>query len=340
MGFQSFDLIGSSRKQKNSLELELSFPITLGTGGSTNFSLVPGYRRTLRILRQESGLGNYGSDLETYFYRIGSQDYIFTRYPFAELYNPEAEIYFQEKSISLEEAFYTPEAFISMSRSFSSRISDLFLPSYIELSLDKEFKKEGDLTDFFNNYRFTAQANALNLFGAFGAYPLFPFYRTDEFSTALTLSVSADRAVVRKSDILLEHYISLEGERGNTFTLENRLHLLYDDNEKWTDRVSLLYLWYSYPEQGISLPFFSREIGKSGFWAHLESFELEMSGEKDRLSTHPLNLMLRHETSIILPEHGFIKAEISLGLDQESLLSGENFWRLGFRGGIIAKIEF
>ncbi len=60
--------------------------------------------------------------------------------------------------------------------------------------------------------------------------------------------------------------------------------------------------FFNYPEQGISLPFLSREIGKTGFWAHLESLEIEMSGEKDRLSTHPLNLMLRHETSIILPE--------------------------------------
>ena len=59
--------------------------------------------------------------------------------------------------------------------------------------------------------------------------------------------------------------------------------------------------------------------------AHLESFEIKMCGEKDRLSTHPLNIILRHETSIILPEHGFIKGEISFGLDQESLLSGENF---------------
>ncbi|GAH20914.1 unnamed protein product [marine sediment metagenome] len=262
--------------------------------------------------------------------------------PFGELFAPAEEIpaYFHDRALSLEESFYTAEVFLEIFRSFGSRIRDLFLPSYLELSVDKEFKKEGDLFDFFNSYQFRAQSTALNLFGSYGAYPLFSFYKTEEFSTAVTVAITADRAALRKSEVLLENYISLEDQEGNTFTMENRLNIELGDEAQWKDSLGLLYTRYYYPQQGIRLPYLSREIGKEGFWAHIESLDVTITGQKEKGSFHPLNLILRHETSIVFPDHGLIKGEIAVGFDHEKVLNGEKYWSLGILGAIEVRIDF
>jgi len=342
LGFQSFRFEADTRRQKNALELALSLPLDLkrADGGAADLALEPGYRRKLQVLQMEEGLGDFAWDLEAMGRRLGSQSYAFSQPPFLELFSGAAAEEFRSASSGAEEAAYTPEAFLTLTRSFGSRLRDLFLPSRLEISVDRELRKEADLFDSFNNYRFKAQVNALNLFGAFGAYPLFSFYRMDDFSAALTVAVAADPSEVRSSSILLEHFLSLEGQAGNLFTLQNRLELTSGDTDRWSDTAALLYRWFRYPAGGVRLPLLPPKVSREGYFGHRESLELKLAGEKEALSTHPFNLILGHETAITYPDHGYLRAELTLGLDWESEAGGEGYFRLGARALIEAKIQF
>ncbi len=356
--FHSYDLSAPARTLRSSAVMELAIPILWQDEGITLLSVKPGYRRNLEIVSLETGLGGYASDFSWSFQRIYSQQYLYGQLPYAELYSLEAEKRFLDLSADLEEATYSAEAYLQLSRRFSSRIRDLFLPSFLELGLQKQFVKDEDLTDLFNTYNLKAQSTALNLFGDFGAYPLFPFYRTDEFSTALSVSLDVDGQTVTSENIrpalgvILDHYLSFEGEAENTLTIENRFNLEYDKEVEatllakygtkmmWGDTVKFLYTWYRYPETGVKLPLLPANIGEQGYWFHLESLELEMKGPTEESSFHPFNVILSHESSVVLPDYGEISSEISAGFDVEQTEARDRYWRFGFRGGIEVRIEF
>jgi hypothetical protein len=152
--------------------------------------------------------------------------------------------------------------------------------------------------------------------------------------------------------MILDHYLSFEGEADNALTIENRFNLQYDKAveaallEKygtkvtWGDTVKFLYAWFRYPETGVKLPLLPVKIGEQGYWSHLESLELEMKGPTEESSYHPLNVIVSHESSAVLPDYGEISAEISAGFDVEQTEAQDRYWRFGLRGGIAVQIEF
>jgi hypothetical protein len=332
--------------------MELTLPVRWQADGISLFSITPGYRRDLEIVGLEPGEGDYASDFAGSFRGIHTQQYLYAQLPFVELYSEEAESLFLDLSSDLEEAAYSAEAFVRFSRRFSSRIRDLILPSSLELSLRKQFIKDEDLTDLYNTYTLTARSTALNLFGVLGAYPLFPFYRTDEFTSALSCRFDVDgksvspagQGPLRELETTLDHFLSFEGERDNALSVQNRFQLLYDREEEgapdWSDTVKFFYAWYRYPEKGVRLPLLPESIGREGYWTHLEGLEIELHGAGEESSYHPLNLIVSHESTALLPEYGEISAEVSAGFDVERTEEGQRYWRFGMRGGISVKIEF
>ncbi|UCF97224.1 MAG: hypothetical protein JSV89_18935 [Spirochaetaceae bacterium] len=352
-GFHSYDLTAAEPTLQSTAVMEVELPFLWRDGSVTLFSVIPGYRRDLKIVDLEAGLDDYASDFSSSFQNIYSQQYLYALYPYAELFTQQAEQRFLDLSTDLQESAYSAEAYLRLSRRFSSRIRDLFLPSFLEFGLTKHFMRDRDLIDLYNSYALTAQSTALNLFGAFGAYPLFPFYRTDEFSTSLSLRVDVDGQTVqtpgqkplRTLAANLDHFFSFEGERDNQLTFENRFGLQIDREESgsstgWDDAVKLLYTWNRYPETGVRVPLLPEAVGAKGYWSHLESLELELNGDEGQTSYHPFNVILSHESSLILPDYGEIKAEISGGFDIEKTEAGERYWRFGFLGGISVQIEF
>lgn len=358
-GFHSYDYLTAQRNLDSSAGMELELPILRVQDAVTVFTVTPGYRRSLDIADQESGIGDYATDFSGSFQQIYTQQYLYGQLPFAELYSSQAEQLFLDLSADLDEADYSAEAYVRLSRRFSSRIRDLFLPSFFELGLNKRFLKDKDLIDLFNTYTLTAQSTALNLFGDYGAFRLFPFYRTDEFSTSLSLSFDVDGKSVRTEEnpplrgleMNLGHFLSFEGERDNALTFENRFYLRYDrDLEetlavygtriRWDDTVKLLYTWYRYPETGVRVPLLPETIGEEGYWSHIENVELELNGPGEQSSWHPLNVIVSHQSSLVLPDYGEISAEIAAGFDAEQTEQGQRYWRFGVRGGISVQIEF
>jgi len=348
-GFHSYDFVAAGRMLQSSADMELSVPFRWQDQGVSLFSITPGYRRHLDVVDSETGAGDYSDDFSRSFETIYGQQYLYGQFPFVELYSPDAEQLFLDLSDKLNKADYNAEAYLRLSRRFSSRIRDLFLPSFFELSVKKQFVKDEDLTDLYNSYSLTAQSTALNLFGDFGAYPVFSFYRSDEFSTSLSLLMDVAEQtggpLLRGLEMSLDHFFSFEGEKDEQLTFENRYRLRQDREEigtkiVWGDTVKLLYLWSRYPENGVRLPFLPEAVGGQGYWSHHESLELELNGPGEDSSYHPFNLVLSHKSTALLPDYGEISAEISAGIDVEKTSAGVRYWRLGLSGGIGVQIKF
>jgi hypothetical protein len=348
-GTTGFDFLSDldTRSQENLLSASIGFPMRFPPeGGARRLTLVPGYRRQLRVTARETGPGDFLEDANIGFQRLADQGYFFTQAPFAELYAPRTEALFLAATVDLDEAAYTGESFLTLSRSFSSRLRDLWLPSFLELSAGKEFIKEGAESDFVNTYSLALRANALNLFGEYGAYPLFSYYRTDSYSASLDVAVKVnhaalqegDREGLREAEILLEHFLTLEGGTGNSLSLDNRFNWQLVEPRVWSNSLGLLYGWTRMPRRAFNLRFLKAET--EPFWSHLESVEYEVRGEEEVLSFHPLNLIARHESSLVFPGQGYLKGSVSVGLDQERIEDSGSLWRLGFRGGIEGRIEF
>jgi hypothetical protein len=356
-GFHSYDFAYDSasdftaadRALSSSADMELSVPLQVLDNGVSVFSVTSGYRRDLDVVDAAAGQGDYAEDFRRSFATIYGQRYLFGQLPFVELYSADAEGLFLTESNGLSEAYYSAEAYLRFSRRFSSRIRDLFLPSFLELRAAKQFVKEEELTDLYNTYTLTARSTALNLFGYFGAYPLFSFYRTDEFSSSLSLIADVDEPAagppLRGLEMSLDHFLSFEGRREEQLTIENRLILRQDRQEigpeiLWEDSAKIHYQWSRYPQSGLSLPLIPEEVEREGYWFHKESLELQLNGPGEQSSYYPLDIMLSHKSTAMLPEYGEISAEISTGLDIERTSAGVMYTRFGLRGGINVQIEF
>ena len=181
-----------------------------------------------------------------------------------ELFSSSTASQFTQMSLPAQTAVYTPEIFLTLSRFSSSRLYDLVLPSALELSLNRELRREGVLVGSRNNYRLALQSRALNLFGALGAYPLFPFYRTDEASGSLQITATQAEGVTEKLSLLAGQFLACDGENSR-LTLENRFTYTYEESGVWSDSVGALFSWERHPAGGVRVPLLPAETGARGY---------------------------------------------------------------------------
>ena len=339
---RSSEFTSLGRTLASTLGLELSLPVVWQREQVALFSLTPGYRRRALLVEALAEPGNLGLDLADGLAALAGQPYWFTGVPATELFSPATEALFREASQTAVKAAYTPELFLSMSRITSSRLRDLFLPSSAEVAVDKELSKDGDLFGFRNRVRLTLQSRALNLFGALGAYPLFPFYRTDEASGSVQVTAGVGQDSLEWLTVQAGQFLSCEAEDGR-LTLENLFQYTQEQNPYWTDTLGALFNWTRRPPQGVRLPLLRSEVGAQAFWQHEESCKLAVAGGipvEETTALHPLNLLLGHSTSLTLPEFGYLKGVLQLGLDAEEVRGEGFYWRVGLKAGLEVRLEF
>jgi hypothetical protein len=272
---------------------------------------------------------------------LGAQTYWFREAPLDELFSPSTASQFSQMSLPALTAVYTPEVFLTMSRFSSSRLYDLFLPSALELSLNRELRREGVLVGSRNNYRLALQSRALNLFGTLGAFPLFP-YRTDEASGSLQLTATQAEGTTEKLSLLAGQFLACDGEKSR-FTLRNNFTYAYDTQSRvWSDTLAGLLTWERHPAGGVRVPLLPKASGAKGFWSHEESLSAGASGGEpgEGSSLHPFNLVLAHSTSLVLPDFGTIKGGLSMGLDAEDVAGEGIYWRIGLKLALEAQLQF
>jgi hypothetical protein len=338
--FQGFDFEpDGAHALKGTLRMELSLPLAWPeTPG--NLALEPGYRRSLELLDSRAAAGGVGTDFGGGLQALFGQAYAFRQPPYVELFAPQSEEDFAAATLPLQQACYRAESYLKLSRRFSSRLTDLVLPSSLELTVGKEFRREAELTAFTNCYELKSLSTAVNLFGRLGAYPLFHFYRTDELSNSLILTITHGSDTPLEGQLLLNSFVSIEAEQERTLTLDNRFSLGTGEEQSWSEGVQLVFAWSLHPPAGIRLPLLPADFGEQGYWSHSESLAVEVSGAGEAASYHPFNLILGHKSAAVLSDSARIEAEISTGLDVESTEAGQLYWRLGLKGGLSVALQF
>jgi hypothetical protein len=189
---------------------------------------------------------------------------LFYSIPFYSLFNPDMGGKMAEANSQLSGAPLGYSRFID---SFESSVrmppnyglSSFFIPAgaafRISRSLDQKMDIPLDTLSIGGNVRF----DAINMFGAFGAAPLFMFYQSDEFSHSIDASASFPKNEKVSWRVQDAEYMSFRGFEGaelavnNTFTVnsassaEKGARLTESLSLVWTAPVknSLLSLFYS-----------------------------------------------------------------------------------------------
>jgi hypothetical protein len=221
---------------------------------------------------------------------------------------------------------------------------------------------------FITNYNFTYKTQSINLFGAYGRYPLFGFYKIDEILNNFHLNLTYEQGKgFRNNEFVLESSLGLEGVGGtkeNLFTINNQWKLTRGESDKAEDELRLGYNWFVYPAAGKTLPFKDffiffkpaassppassssankHRLKKEDYFAHEAAVTLLFKHDSAATSYHPVNCLLSYKTSLQYPEHGFLAAEISVGWDKENIFFNqlyEEIYRFIIRLGIQGKLQF
>jgi len=292
--------------QNNAIGWVAELPIDIGDPGRRPWRFTPRYTRTYDSDdRRESD--RFARDLEIWGGAIGAEPVVFSAIPVVELFQDGSALGLTSPEGALERRSYRGEGRLQFSRALGSRVRDLFVPSDLELLLDRRRSWEGASLDDERTWQASITAIAINLFGVEGSRPLTERYESDEFRTSLVLTL-----VEQIGATPLGHQVTVENEATIFGFNEAELALLTSFEQTRTavqgDRSATVgseisYTWIrpGYPR----IPVFER-MEVPPHYRHTESLGYEASfseGDLDRSE-----LTLGHDTSLIVGENGRISA--------------------------------
>ena len=336
----------SQRSQTSSGSAELSFPF-YNLSLDNYWQVTPSYKREFSYTNKSVQKDNFTEDQIQWFSDFGRQSYFYTEIPFAEFFLESTEDKFVKDSYYLENSIYTPSFSIDFTRNFGSRLTDLYIPSDVNFDFEKEFKKEQD--SFINTYTWGTEftARAVNLFGGYGSNPVFNFYKTDEYITRLGFQVkSTDTLSPEDREISLSNNLYFTGFKENELALENRLRINYikeSDRHFIYDDATIAYTWIVNPENKIYFKYLAEEDDPDAYFMHTESAVYSTAPETLFNDRNYWSLLAKHESSLIFPDKGNIRALFAVGLEKHrinSTDSSENLYLLGIQAGIFGKVSF
>jgi hypothetical protein len=331
--------------QQNNAALSLQMFLKLGRGDVSDTTLGLGYRRQLSVTTAPALGPRFAAETDELGRVLSLQGYMLGALPFVELFSDNAATILpawvnKDGSTPASSGTYSPSVNLSLQRSYGSRISDLFIPSGVDISLGQDLRKTADLTQTTMYIRPKTTTRAVNLFGELGSYPLWPGIRTDEYSLSLSASVDGGPQLpTTLSTLSAEAYATLTGNNESEFTLVETFRRSQTTSMTLSNDVQALYDWTVRPENGVQLPLVPAEIGKTAHFVHRESAGVTI-GVADTGTFHPLTLVVGHSTSIVYEGHGTIKASLDLGLDAQNLGVQGIVWRFAFRAALEAKLTF
>jgi hypothetical protein len=344
LGFHDYGIIENTRTSLNSFDYSLSIPVSIGIDQNKKIVIEPGYKRHFECSTIENGVGDFSDDLDLWAVSVSGHPYIIDRIPIYELFDTlfNDEFISLNSSSQIRRSLYRPELFLRYSKDPGSNIIDLFVPSMVEFSFDKEFDKEEDLFDFRNGIKLSTKNSAINLFGKYGAYPLFDFYTLDEYTVSVLLSITISDENI-KAECLVDSLFTFIADKTNTFSIANQLRIENDIYYSLSDRPSLELDWGIYPEGGIKLPIVDEKAQATGFILNKETLSVVFNDWNKPDSIHPVTIIISHSTGLTYPEKGYIRGVVSFGYDLERAgieFQTEWYSRLMIRGGIEAQFKW
>jgi hypothetical protein len=333
--------------QESDLSTALSFLMKLGAGDSGD-SIGLSYRRALSLTPAPASGPRFQQETSELSRVLLQQGYFLLGIPIVEIFSDNTGTVFPAwQSASASQGTYSPSVTASYQRAYGSRLSDLFIPSGVDIAVGQDLKKNTDLTQTVTYVRPKISTRALNLFGRLGSTPRLPMVQTDEYS--LSVSGSIDRTDPPLypqygtgpilSTLSIQAYATLTGGNDNQLTLVETVRRDQVASVVFSNDAQALLEWRVLPAAGIPLPLLPPDIGATGHFEHRESAEVTI-GYQDSGTFHPFTLLLGHATSLVYPGHGSIKASLNLGMDVEDLLTVGLAWRLAVRAALEAKLTF
>ena len=330
----------AGRTQANHMDLSAAVSYRFLQGDSAPASLSLRYTRALELVTRELPGAIFATETSAYSSAVLGQGYLLTGIPFLEIFADTSASVLPLWPASLSSGAYSPAATLSFQRTYGSRPRDLFLPSLVELSVGREIERAADLSQSALYVRPRLVNRALNLFGKLGSVPAFPFFRTDEYS--LGVSGSLEEVAGQPLEWALvsaDASAMLSGFNGEELTLVESFRREQDTQITLSSETQLLYDWVSRPPAGVPLRFLPAAIAKTGYFSHRESAVLTVQWQ-DTGTYHPFNIVLGHASSLVFPDHGYLKASAGIGMDVESLGVGGLAYRLAVRIGLEANLTF
>jgi hypothetical protein len=330
----AYDALGRAQEDRIDQAWSVSWSSREGTPDEVVVTLQ--YARSLSMAGPRGAGEPFTDEAAEFFALLGDQRWYLLGLPVVEIFLDDTDRVLAAWA-GLEKASWRPSLKLTLERRSGSRLSDLFVPSGVELTLDRALERRGDLPQNTITIRPRLVTHALNLFGRLGSHPVADFYRTDEFRIALSATMAGARAAeLGLSEMGLELYAEFLGFREQSLTVVN-VFTLGEDAKQATDDLQASFAWATHPAGGVRVPYLPVEIAKTGYLEHRESLDLDLAtgGEP----AHPLTLLLGHETSLEYPDRGSLKAGLKAGFDIESL-AGSYALRFAFEASIEAKITF
>ncbi len=333
--------------QESDTSVALSLLMKLGAGDSGD-SIGLSYKRALSVMTAPAPGPRFQQETGELARILSQQGYFLQGIPIVEIFSDNSGTVFPAwQAVSATQGTYSPSVTASYQRAYGSRLSDLFIPSGVDLSVGQDLKMSSELTQTVTYVRPRISTRALNLFGQLGSTPRLPMVQTDEYS--LSVSGSIDRTDpplypqygtgIILSTLSLQAYATLTGARDNQLTLVETVRRDQQASVVFSNDAQALLEWRVLPAAGIPLPLLPPDIGATGHFEHRESAEVTI-GYQDSGTFHPFTLLLGHATSLVYPGHGSIKASLNLGMDIEDLGAVGLAWRLAVRAALEAKLTF
>jgi hypothetical protein len=342
-GGSAYTSIGFS--QVSALSLGLSFLLKLGPGDSAD-SLGVSYRRSLSVTTAPGWGPRFQQETSELARILALQGYFLQGIPLVEIFSDNTGAVLPGWQTATQ-GTYSPTVTLSFQRSYGSRLTDLLIPSAVDLAVGQELDKTTDLVQTVTYVRPKISTRAVNLFGQLGSVPRLPMVQTDEYSFSVSASVDHTTPSLYPqygpgpllSQLSVQAYAALVAADSSQLTLVETLRRDQAASVVLSSDAQALLEWRVTPSAGIPLPLLPPDIGATGRFEHRESAEVTV-GYQDAGAFHPFALVLGHSTSLVYPGHGSIKASVDLGMDVEDLLASGLAWRFAARASIEAKLTF
>jgi hypothetical protein len=209
----------------------LGFPFNAG-GFSGAFRIERAYRRFLFY----SGL-NAGYDLEKFAETFAEAGAVYGSVPFYTLFDSELGRKLRESlsdsasAALIQDAYFSDRYQLSLQIPETSGLASLWTPrsfeAHVDRSLNQKFDTQTDILGTGAGLRFSA----MNIFGAFGARPLFKMYENDEFNTSLGAAVAFPRGEDASWRLNTGQIFIFYGFKGAQFQFEDAITVL---SNGWT----------------------------------------------------------------------------------------------------------
>jgi hypothetical protein len=339
---------------------ELSFQVSplIGIGKEGLFRLKPEYSRSAVLLRPSAG-ASYGEDVIAWGETMLLMPDIWRAWPFVEFFDMRALSSLQALGFDPIKADLTAQTGLSLEHDSLGGSADFFIPSKISYTMKRLSSRIGSVSSEVLVHEAGLDFHSIDMFGNYGAFPLFRFLDNDEYIVKNTLSctqpilgqsgayqyalsmlclwgLSPQLTLDIKDDLRAASTDELFSNEGGLSVTDKR-----EAGQDWQERRQDLLEWLSGLERKNTIQTSSSLIEA---WLTEQLFQVKRTSIAIKTAYNDegvfvLAVPLSYESGLSMENRMSISANASMEAGW-SLESGESRYSLGFAFSVKAKLEF